>query len=84
MTIAYDADTGIPPKAVQAWFFDLQEHDHGDRWVCGRVGEERQARRIALRIAEARRSKPLGTAAGLGQLIERGKGSPPVKWGPSQ
>ena len=38
-------------------------------------GEERQARRIASRIAEARRSKPLETAAELGQLIERVKGS---------
>ena len=33
-------------------------------------GEERQARRIALRITEARRSKPLETAAELAQLIE--------------
>ena len=38
-------------------------------------GEERQARRIALKIAEARRSKPLETAAELAQLIERVKGS---------
>jgi len=38
-------------------------------------GEERQARRIAWRIAEARRSKPLETAAELAQLIERVKGS---------
>jgi 16S rRNA (cytosine1402-N4)-methyltransferase len=38
-------------------------------------GEERQARRIASRIAEARRSKPLETAAELAQLIERVKGS---------
>ena len=37
-------------------------------------GEERQARRIAWRIAEARRSKPLETAAELAQLIERVKG----------
>jgi len=38
-------------------------------------GEERQARRIAWRIAEARRTKPLETAAELAQLIERVKGS---------
>lgn len=38
-------------------------------------GEERQARRIAWRIAEARRSKPLETAAELARLIERVKGS---------
>ena len=38
-------------------------------------GEERQARRIASRIAEARRSKPIKTAAELAQLIERVKGS---------
>jgi len=38
-------------------------------------GEERQARRIASRIAEARRSKPLETAAELARLIERVKGS---------
>lgn len=38
-------------------------------------GEEHQARRVALRIAEARRSKPLETAAELAQLIERVKGS---------
>jgi 16S rRNA (cytosine1402-N4)-methyltransferase len=37
-------------------------------------GEERQARRIASRIAEARRSKPIKSAAELGQLIERVKG----------
>ncbi len=38
-------------------------------------GEERQARRIAWRITEERRSKPLETAAELAQLIERVKGS---------
>jgi 16S rRNA (cytosine1402-N4)-methyltransferase len=38
-------------------------------------GEERQARRIASRIAAARRSKPIKTAAELGQLIEQVKGS---------
>ncbi len=38
-------------------------------------GEERQARRIASRIAEARRSKPLETAAELAQLVERVKGN---------
>ena len=38
-------------------------------------GEERQARRIASRIAAARRSNPLETAAELAQLIERVKGS---------
>ena len=38
-------------------------------------GEERHARRIASRIAEARRGQPIKTAAELAQLIERVKGS---------
>ena len=38
-------------------------------------GEERQARRIALAIAAARRTKPLETAAELAQLIGRVKGT---------
>ena len=28
MTVHYEADSGLPPRAVQTWFMDLQTDDH--------------------------------------------------------
>jgi hypothetical protein len=46
MTVAYDVDTGVPPRAVQAWFIDLQTDDHtrGDhpRILRSRPGDYRK------------------------------------------
>jgi 16S rRNA (cytosine1402-N4)-methyltransferase len=66
LDLRFDTSAGAP-----AWFklAHLRERDIAD--ILFEYGEERASRRIARRIVEARKARPIRTAADLADLVRR-------------